>query len=421
MSTAERRIALAGALVLYLAFIAYQSLAGGARQACAVPLIDPGAGWSGSDALANVVAYVPAGLLGGALALSFGGPFGGFAARAVALLALSAFSLSMELMQACLSGRVSSWVDWTTNSFGAALGLVALPLVLRGLHRLPASHPRRARAPAQVAFAAWLVVAAWLASSTAPWRFTFDVGTVRSNLAFLATVPVLNAWDVARHAFAWMAVAAALRALVDDRARASLALAVALAVSLGAQALLVGRALSWSELAGAALGVSVAWVLLMPASSGRLARLMPMLALASVAAYELAPGRWSWGLGGGFSWVPLVGRGQLLAALDFALYFCWFAFVLVLSLRWRRARTRTAVALGGFAVAAMLALEAAQRTIPGRIADTSPAFIVALAFVVAWLLGERTGEADADRVDRGATGRVRSTVRRPGARSARRS
>lgn len=414
MRTVERRVALACALVLYLAFVAYQSLAGGARQVCTTPLADPGAGWSGSDALANVVAYVPAGLLAGALAASFGG----FAVRAIALLALSAFSLSMELVQACLSGRVSSWVDWTTNSFGAALGVVALPLVVRGLHRLPHSHPRRTRAGAPVVLVAWLVVAAWFASSTAPWRFTFDVGTVRSNLAFLGAAPSFDIWDVARHAFAWTAVAAALRALVDDRPRASLALAAALAVSLGAQALLVGGALSWSELAGAGLGALVAWVLLVPAETGRLARLMPVLAFVSVAAYELAPGRSSWTIGGGFSWLPLVGRGQLLPALDFALYFCWFAFVLVLSLRWRHARTRAAVVLGCIAVVAMLALEAAQRTIPGRIADTSPALIVALAFVVAWLLSERTGSrGDAP----GARDRARSTAHRPAVRSARRS
>lgn len=408
MRTGERRAALAGALFLYLAFVAYQSLAGGARAACAAPLVDPGAGWYGSDALANVVAYVPAGLLAGALAATFGG----FAAPALGGLALAAFSLLMELMQACLSGRVSSWVDWTTNSFGAALGLVALPLAVRLLHRLPHPGARHVQG-AQLALVAWLVVGAWLASSTAPWRFTFDVGTVRANLAFLRGVPVLEPWSVARHAFAWMAVACALRALVDHRLRASIALAALLALSFGAQALLVTRSLSWSELAGAALGAFVAWVLLVPAASGRLARLSPALAFVSVAAYELAPGRWVLRVGEAFSWFPLVGRGHLLGALDFALYFCWFAFVLVLSLRWRRARASAAIALGGAAVFAMLALELAQRSIPGRTADTSPALIVALAFIVAWLLSERAGE--------GATGRDRSTVHRPVVRSARRS
>lgn len=408
MRTAERRVALAGALFLYLAFVAYQSLAGGSPKPCAAPLVDPGR-WSGGDALANVVAYVPAGLLAAALAASYGG----IAARVLAWLAVALFSLSMELAQACLAGRVSSWIDWATNSAGAALGFVALPLAAALLHRLPGRDGRGARAALPAAIAAWFVVGAWLAASTAPWRFTFDVGTVRANLAFLRTAPSLDPWSVARHAFAWMSVAAALRALVSRRSSASLAFGATLALVLAAQALLEGRALSWSGLAGAALGAFVALVLLVPASDGRLARLAPALAFASVLAYELAPGHPGRGTGQRFSWWPLVGRGSLPAALDFTLYFCWFAFVLVLALRWTRSGPRAAAALGSLAVAALLALEFAQRAIPGRTADTSPALIVALALVVAWLLTDRAGER--------ATGRARSRSSRSVARSVRRS
>lgn len=414
MNTARRRVALAGALAMYLSFVAYQSLAGGSARICMTPLADPGSGWYGSDALANVVAYIPAGLLGGALAASFGGP----GSRLIAWLGLAAFSVSMELMQACLSGRVSSAVDWATNSFGAALGVVASPIVVRLLHRLPRSEERHERVHLQVVLVAWLIVGAWLASSTAPWRFTFDVGTVRANLSFLRSAPTFDAWDVVRHAFAWMTVAVALRALIEDRVRASAALVVVLAASLGAQSLLVSRALSWSELAGAALGAFVSLLLLMPASSGRLMRIVPALAFVSVAAYELAPVRAWWPTNGTFSWWPLVGRGNLLAGLDFALYFAWFAFVLVLALRWRQARTRAAVVLGSLAVIAMLVLEAAQLWIPGRTADTSPALVTGLAFLVAWLLSERTGE---HAPYAGTRVRVRSRVHRPVVRSARRS
>src|SRR5690606_41524743 len=101
--------------------------------------------------------------------------------------------------------------------------------------------------------------------------------------------------------------------------------------------------------------------------------LFRFLAFVSVAAYELAPGRWVLRVCEAFSWFPLVGRGHLLGAIDFALYFCWFAFVLVLSLRWRRARASAAIALGGAAVFAMLARELAQRSMPGRTADTRSA------------------------------------------------
>ncbi|MDT3677861.1 MAG: VanZ family protein [Burkholderiaceae bacterium] len=409
MRTAERRFALAAALGLYLAFVAYQSLAGGWAKPCAAPLLDPGGRWSGGDALANLVAYVPAGLLAASLAASFKGA----AVRLVAWLVVVMFSLSMEVAQACLGGRVSSWIDWATNSAGATLGFVALPAAAALLQSLSRRKGRGVRAALPVTLAAWLVVGTWLATSTVPWRFTLDVGTIRANLAFLGVAPSLDAWAVARHAFAWMAVAAALRALVARRRSASVALVATIALAIGAQVLLEWRALSWSELAGVTLGAAVSLVLLVPGSDGRLARIAPALAFVSVLVYELAPGHPGWAIGGRFSWWPLVGRGSLLAALDFTLYFCWFAFVLVLALRWMGTRARSTVVVGSLAVAVLLALELAQRAIPGRTADTSPALIVGLAFVVAWLLTDRPGER--------ATARVRSRSHRPVVESVRRS
>ena len=60
MRTAEApRAALASAFAAYLAFIAYQSLAGAARGARVVPLVQQGSHLSRSDGLANLVAYVP--------------------------------------------------------------------------------------------------------------------------------------------------------------------------------------------------------------------------------------------------------------------------------------------------------------------------------------------------------------------------
>lgn len=424
MTTGEGRVALAGALLLYLAFVAYQSLAGGALQPCDLPLADPHSGWYGSDVLQNVVAYVPPGLLAGALVATARHR----ALKFFAWVPVSAFSLAMELLQSCLSGRVSTWIDWTTNSLGAAIGVLALALVSRVLHAVHEGDAGARRAQpglavdSRVAIAAWLVIGAWLAVSTAPWRFTFDVGTVRANLSFLRTVPSLDPWDIARHAFAWMTVAAAIRALVPARRSASVALVVALAVSLGGQALLAWRALSWSELAGAGAGVVVSLVLLAPAANRPLARLLPLFALASVAAYELAPGRARWHLREDFSWWPQLGRGHPLASLDFALFFCWLAFALVLSLRWNAAlptaaatkvarERQRALALRTLvlAVLALFAMEIAQLAIPGRSADTSAPLVAALAFAVAWALTER------------ATAPARPTSHRPAVRSPRRS
>lgn len=69
MRTAEApRAALLSAFAAYLAFIAYQSLAGAAPGACVVPLVQQGSHLSRSDGLANLVAYVPLGLMAAAWA-----------------------------------------------------------------------------------------------------------------------------------------------------------------------------------------------------------------------------------------------------------------------------------------------------------------------------------------------------------------
>ena len=65
MRTAEApRAALASAFAAYLAFIAYQSLAGAAPGACVVPLVQQGSHLSRGDGRADLVADVPLGRLG---------------------------------------------------------------------------------------------------------------------------------------------------------------------------------------------------------------------------------------------------------------------------------------------------------------------------------------------------------------------
>src|SRR5690606_17914089 len=119
------RVALTSALLAYLLFVAYQSLEGGrlAAGGCGIPLLQQGVRLSWSDGLANLVAYMPLGLLVSAWL----GPRRRGAALLAGFLAISAFSLSMELLQACLDKRVSSWFDWSTNSAGGLIGLLVLP------------------------------------------------------------------------------------------------------------------------------------------------------------------------------------------------------------------------------------------------------------------------------------------------------
>lgn len=398
------RLALAAATVAYLLFVAYQSLAGGGAGECRLPLVQQGQRLSLSDGLANLVAYLPLGLL----AAAWLAPRRSAGALAAGLAAIAAFSLAMELLQACMLARVSSWFDLAMNSAGGLAGLLLMSRVAA-----PGHAPAAAAIRSPLLWPVLLVAGAWLALALAPWRFTFDVGTIRSNLAFLrhwADWGGPDPWRFARHFFGWLAVAVALRAIWRGRAAASLALALAIGAALVGQVLLVWRALSHDELAAVALAAALAFSMPSRSAGPVLARLLPLLALASVGAYQLAPGRGGVHAGG-FEWLPQLGRGSLLPALELSLMFGWLAFSLLLSLRWLQqcgvdiARRR--VVLPGVVVGLMLASEVAQAWIPGRVPDSSAPLLTGLAFVVAWALFGRAGDG------RPIRDRARSTSRRP--------
>lgn len=416
------RRALAAALLAWLLFLAWQSLAGSRFETCRAPLLQQGDTLSLSDGLANLVAYLPLGML----ASAWLGPRKSVARLAAASLAIAGFSLTMELLQACLASRVSSWYDLATNASGGLLGLLV---------GLPAGTRRIAGARSSLLGPVLLVIGAWLALALAPWRFTLDVGTLRGNLSFLLHWDDWRGpepWRFARHFFGWLATALALRALLRERAQAGLALVVAIALALAGQLLLVWQALSFDELA--AIGFAALVATWMPSRSAEpvLARLLPVLALLSVSAYQLAPGRGAVP-GGGFRWLPQVGLGSLVPALELSLLFGWLAFTLVLSLRWRQHCgediSRTRFTLPAAMVGFMLATEIAQAWIPGRIPDSSAPLLTGLAFLVGWALfgssvrnaGSGPGEKSAGAVaaassrdpETGLKDRARPRSRRP--------
>ncbi|WP_187272128.1 VanZ family protein [Zeimonas arvi] len=408
------RLALAAATVAYLLFVAYQSLAGGGAGECRLPLLQQGQRLSLSDGLANLVAYLPLGLL----AAAWLAPRRSAVSLAAGLAAIAGFSLAMELLQACMPARVSSWFDLAMNSAGGLAGLLLMSRVAAPGHApvaAPGHAPVAAAIRAPLLWPVLLVTGAWLALALAPWRFTLDVGTIRSNLAFLlhwADWGGPDPWRFARHFFGWLAVAVALRAIWRGRAAASLALALAIGAALVGQVLLVWRALSYDELAAVALAAALAFWMPSRSAGPVLARLLPLLALVSVGAYQLAPGRGGVHAGG-FEWLPQLGRGSLLPALELSLMFGWLAFSLLLSLRWLQqcgvdiARRR--VVLPGGVVGLMLASEVAQAWIPGRVPDSSAPLLTGLAFAVAWALFGRAGD------DRPIRDRARPTSRRPAA------
>src|SRR5690606_3662068 len=112
------------ALLAYAAFVVYQTLAGGGTWACGGPVLALDARLSRTDLLANLVAYVPIGLLG---VLAAGPRRRVLSAMLVLAGAAGGAGLWRGLggTRRCQAARVSSPDDWAANTGGATLGALA--------------------------------------------------------------------------------------------------------------------------------------------------------------------------------------------------------------------------------------------------------------------------------------------------------
>lgn len=395
MRTAERSpVALALATCAYVAFIVYQSLMGGQPTSCGEVFLQQGGRLSVGDGLANFVAYLPLGVLAGA--------WGATHARApvfvLAFVAISGLSMSMEVVQACLSHRVSSWYDWTMNSLGGLVGLLLSWVAGHGAgHRFATAHHAgtsdvhaRHLHRSSLMWPLLLFMGAWLMATLSPWRFTLDVGAIRGNLSFLrhfAQWSGPNPWSLTHHLCAWLAMGFGLHAVLADWRKSTRWLAAVVAFSVIGQLLLARPVLSFERLLGMgfAFAAFAALAFRLPARLAAFA--MPIACWLALAAYQLAPlpGRMATAT---FHLWPQLGRGGLLGALALALAYCWFGLSLVLALRSTRGAGRSTdampVVVGLCAGASMLVLELAQLWVPGRIADTSAPLITMLTFAVGW-------------------------------------
>jgi VanZ family protein len=289
-------------LLLYTGFVAYQSLADGGAWQCGGALLVRPTRVARSDVLANVVAYVPLGLLWVFATLgpaaTAGRRIAGRSVTGVLLIAL--LSLGMELLQSCQASRVSSSYDLAANVVGGVLGVaagLALPRIagLMGTGMSPRETSKR-----RLRLITAGVAVAWVVSQTMPWVVAVDAGTMRSNLSFLRhwdEAWPLDFWRALRHAGAWMAVACAWRLIVQEPRHAAVGLLLTGGVSLFLQVLLDARTpLSFEELCG--MGASATLMLPLLLRGGLLlqrartrawASGLCAAALVTVAAYELRP------------------------------------------------------------------------------------------------------------------------------------
>ncbi|HEY1221047.1 MAG TPA: VanZ family protein, partial [Bryobacteraceae bacterium] len=322
------------------------------------------------DVVINVLLYMP---LGAVACLAWLPRFPRAAAAAATAFGF-ALSLSMELLQNYVPGRVTSLSDLATNTLGAAAGallaLVFAPEIVPPLY----SQARRASQGAA------LLVACWGAYQLYPFFPIFSSTRLEHVLHTLIATRTLSPVATWAAAAEWFAAALALEA-VFGRLRTSW-LCGAMLFS-GLRIFMPSRSLAPDEVAGAAIAL-VAWEIL---PSRRRLSAGVWMALSAILLVELAPFHFT-GHAAPFSWVPLGATfenerwGALVILLRKAFFYGSAIWLLV------RSGTRYPVA-GGALAASLLVLEMVQRYLPGRTPEITDSLIAVVMTAALWSLRDR--------------------------------
>jgi VanZ family protein len=322
------------------------------------------------DVVLNVVLYMP---LGAVACLAFLPRFPRAAAAAATAIGF-VLSLSMELLQNYVPGRVTSLSDLTTNTLGAAVGaflaLVLAPEIIPPLY----SRMRRA-SPGAV-----LLLACWGAYQLYPYFPILSSTRLRQvfhALIVTRTISPVAIWDAAAE---WFAAALALEAVFGRLYTYWLAGAM---LALGLRIFIPSRSLAPEEVAGAALAL-VAWEIL---PSKRRLPIGVWMALSAILLVELAPFHFT-RHAAQFSWIPLGATfenerwGALVILLRKAFLYGATIWLLV------RSGIRHPLA-GGALATGLLVLEMIQRYLPGRTPEITDSLIAVVMTAALWALAER--------------------------------
>jgi VanZ family protein len=218
-----------------------------------------------ADNLANVLAYLPLGLL---VALCLTG-VGSFALRVTAATAAGlALSLSMEFLQQYLPGRIPSRADLGTNACGALIG--ALGASFLDAKHYPGALLSRWRAhwikPGRQFDLGLMAVAAWVLSQWLPGVPSFTFDKVRAGLASAwRTLHELASFDLVlwgRYALYITGLALLERTAANPGRPALSIFFLIVAGVLACKIVVIGRELSLEAIAGlvSAIGLTVLWL-----------------------------------------------------------------------------------------------------------------------------------------------------------------
>jgi VanZ family protein len=314
------------------------------------------------DAAVNLLLYLPLGATGlWALSRRFPGALG----AAPVLLGAAALSGGMEMLQVYVPGRVCSLYDVACNVAGAAAG-AALALVY---HPALAGRRRHAAIPAS----ALLLLALFAGYQMYPLFPILSRTRVLYALELLGRADGFSLHEVWCCGAEWFAAMLILGAAV--RLRPALAL-----LCLPLRMVVATRTLALHEVLGAGLAW-LAWTLLREPI--RLRAAVWFLAVAIVLR-ELAPFHFV-AAPSAFSWIPfeptLDSERQSALVILFRKAFDYGTMV------WLLEASGVSYARAGAVVAAALAaLEAAQRYLPGRTPESTDAVLTLLLTVTLWSL-----------------------------------
>ncbi|WP_019142151.1 VanZ family protein [Noviherbaspirillum massiliense] len=138
--------------------------------------------WTVFDAVTNVIAYFPFGML---MVFALYPRLRGLAAGALAILAGILLSGVMEAVQTFLPSRVSSNLDLITNAAGSSLGALAGMLLTRGFLQQGRLVQLRQQWFSQEASRGLIVVGLWPLAQIYPQAYLFGHGQV---------LPILSDW-----------------------------------------------------------------------------------------------------------------------------------------------------------------------------------------------------------------------------------
>jgi len=305
------------------------------------------------DLLVNVLLYMPFGLL---CCLTLSSRLWRSIRLVGTVAAGCGLSAAIEVMQIYDVGRVPSLYDLSTNTLGTCLG--ALP-ALFGRHFLALPAGITLADPAAAVFAV-----AWLGYRLVPFVPTLDFQGLKNALKPLLLAPTVNGREVLRHAVSWLLFATLAAAALPERRRVLSLLATFGGIEV-ARLFLLNARITLAELIGGGLACLL-WAL--PGTHTRLWLGCTALLTTGVIVLEgLQP--WTFRtVSTPLHLIPFY--GMLGGAMELNVQNLLQKLFLYGGLVWLLAR------LSGWRIAAahavaglLLAIELAQRFLPGRLAE----------------------------------------------------